>query len=94
MSPQSLLITAASLGLYVLFGGAFATCYAIGQIRHARSFSRMALAFLALQVAVAIGVVAFAPLGAGWKMLILISTGIYALVPPFTLRYLQRIHAS
>jgi hypothetical protein len=94
MTPQSLLLTAALLGLYVLFGGAYGTCYAAGKIQEWRSCGRFAPAFYALQLAVML-IIAFAtPLGLGWKILIGLSTVVYAVIPGITLRYLRGLHAG
>lgn len=93
MSPQVLLTTAGLLGAYVLFGGAYGAFYALGHIRGWSSCTRVSQALFALHVAVMLAVLAFTPLGIGWKILILTSTAVYAVIPSFTLRYLRGLHA-
>ena len=93
MSPQSLLTTALLLGAYVLCGGAFGTCYAAGRVQGWGACARLAPAFFALQVGVMLALLILTPLGAGWKVLIAISTAVYVVVPSLTLRYLQGLHA-
>lgn len=92
MTPESLIGTALLLGLFVLAGGAYAGLYSIGRLRARAGWVRAshwcyAAAFLC---AAAIGLAT--PLAYGWKLLILGSAIAYAVIPPLTWRYLERLH--
>lgn len=93
MTPAALIQTSILLGLFVLAGGGYAGLYSVGRLRARADWVRLGrLCYLAaLACAIAIGTLS--PLDFGWKLLILASAAAYAVIPPLTWRYLERLHA-
>ncbi|MBC6941542.1 MAG: hypothetical protein DWB45_02285 [Xanthomonadales bacterium] len=93
MSPGALLETAALMGLFVLAGGAYGGLYSMGRLRARPHWVRAGQACWLLAFAIAVLIALRSPLDLGWKLLILASAMVYAVIPPVTWRYLQRLHA-
>ena len=92
MTPVEMVITSLLLGLFVLLAGCYGVLYCIGRLRGSRSAVRAAYAAYGLQAIVAVAVVLFAPLGDGWKLLIVGSCAAYLPIPPVTWRFLEALH--
>ena len=94
MTPQSLLLSAALLGSFVLLAGAYALLYCVGLLSDRRELTWASYVCYGLQVAVALTVLAATPLDWWWKALVLASAIIYQRIPPVVWRYLHTLHVS
>lgn len=94
MTPAALLETAALMGLFVFAGGGYGGLYSIGRLRGRPVLVRAGSACWALVFAVAVVIATATPLEFGWKLLILASAVVYAVIPPMTWRYLERLHTE
>ena len=92
MNPVALLETAALLGLFALAGGGYGGLYSIGRLRARPHLIRAGQVCWLLAFAIALVIAVRSPLDAGWKLLILASALVHAVIPPLTWRYLQRLH--
>lgn len=92
MTPTALIETAVLLGLFVLAGGGYGGLYSIGRLAARPALVRAARACWALAFALALTIAVATPLDVGWKLLILASAVLYAIIPPVTWRYLERTH--
>lgn len=92
MNAQALLPTAALLGAFILFGGAYGLMYTVGGLRHRRAFVTIAFGLFAAQGLVLLAVLAASPLAVGWKLLLLAAYAAFGFIPPRTLRYLESTH--
>lgn len=91
MSAEQLLSTSLLLGAFVLFAGCYGLFYCLGKFRTQRSFARAATLSYVLQGVIA-ALLALGPLELKWKALVLVSFIAYAVVPPLTWRFLERLH--
>ncbi|HET7261492.1 MAG TPA: hypothetical protein VFK60_06660 [Casimicrobiaceae bacterium] len=94
MTPESLLETAVLLGLFVLAGGGYGGLYSVGRAAGRPALIRAGRACWVGALAIAVVIAAATPLGVGWKLLILVSALVYAVIPPVTWRYLERTHSD
>jgi len=94
MTPRALLETAVLLGLFVLAGGGYGGLYSIGRSAARPSLVRAARVCWVVAFAIALVITYATPLDAGWKLLILASALVYAVIPPVTWRYLERTHSE
>ena len=94
MNPVELLETAALLGLFVAFAGAYGVLYALGRLRRRRRLRLAAYLSYGLQCLVTVAVLRFTPLGVPWKLLVAFSCLAYLGIPPVTWRYLESTHRS
>ncbi len=94
MTPVALIETALLLGLFVLAGGAYAGLYSIGRLRSRPRWVRCGRLCYAAAFACAAVIALATPLDFGWKLLIVGSALAYAVIPPITWRYLERLHAE
>lgn len=94
MTPAAILFTASLMGLFVLAGGAYGSLYSIGRLRGQPVLVRFSGFCYAATLLCALAIAALTPLDFGWKLLILGSAAVYAIIPPMTWRYLQRLHAE
>lgn len=94
MTPVALVATAVLLGLFALAGGSYGGLYGAGQIWRRPRLVKAGFACYGIQVALSIVIIATTPLALGWKVFILLSCLAYALIPPITWRYLERMHRS
>lgn len=94
MSPFELIETALLLGLFVAAGGGYCGLYAIGRLRGRAGLVYAGRACWAVAFALALAIAVLTPLDAGWKLLILASAAVYAVIPPVTWRYLERLHVE
>lgn len=94
MTPTALLETAVLMGLFVLAGGGYGGLYAAGRLRARSGLIRAGGMCWAAAFAIAIAIAALTPLDFGWKLLILASAVVYAIIPPVAWRYLERVHSG
>jgi hypothetical protein len=94
MMQVRLIETALLLGLYVLLAGAYALAYTIAKLKNNFAFKSAAYAFYGLHVCVMTGVIFWAPIGAGWKTLLVASSLAILAIPPVTWRYLEHTHGT
>lgn len=94
MSAPDLLQTALLLGAYVAFAGFYGLAYAVARLGTAPAFRYAAAAAYAVHALIGAVVVAWAPLQAGWKGLIVVSSAAVLAIPPMTWRLLQRSHEA
>lgn len=94
MMQIHLLETALLLGLYVLLAGGYGLTYALARLNHRTGLRRAAMVLYGLHCLVAIGVVVWAPLGLGWKALLIASSLAMLVIPPVTWRYLEHTHRT
>ncbi|HST28370.1 MAG TPA: hypothetical protein VLK26_08395 [Rudaea sp.] len=92
MTPDALLETAALMGLFVLAGGGYGGLYSAGRLWARPVLIRAGEVCWLVAFAIALAIAVWTPLDVGWKLLILASAIVYALIPPFTWRYLERLH--
>ncbi len=94
MTPESLLETAVMLGLFVLAGGGYGGLYSVGRLASRPALVLAGRACWVVAFALALAIMLATPLDFGWKLLILASALVYAVIPPVTWRYLGRTHAD
>ena len=94
MMQLRLLETALLLGLYVLLAGGYGLTYTLARLRSRPSFRITAVILYGLHCLVAIGVVVWAPLELGWKVLLIASSVAILAIPSITWRYLERTHRT
>jgi hypothetical protein len=94
MTATVLMETALLLGLYVALAGSYGLSYAIARLRGAARFPLVPLMIYALHIATAILIVAWSPLQAGWKGLLVASSAAFLAIPPITWRFLEHTHQT
>ena len=94
MSAPDLLQTALLLGAYVGFAGLYGLAYAVARLWTAPAFRYAPAAAYTVHALIGAFVVAWAPLQAGWKGLIVASSAAVLTIPPLTWRLLQRSHEA
>ena len=92
MTPQGLLSTALLLGLYVLFAGGYALAYAWARFEGRHKVKGVSVTFFIAHCAVVAVIVVASALAPGWKLLLIASSIAIFAIPPFTWRYLERLH--
>lgn len=93
MTPEAVLRTAVLLGLLTLAAFGYGGCYTVARLYSLFALRYGALVCYALVAALAVLVAVTTPLAPGWKALVVVSALVYAAVPPFTWRFLVRLHA-
>ena len=94
MTATALMETALLLGLYVALAGSYGLSYALARLRGAGRFSPVPLIIYGLHSASAILIVAWSPLQAGWKGLLVASSAAFFVIPPITWRFLEHTHRT
>jgi len=94
MTPDALIRTTVLMGLLVLAGGGWGVLYCLARVRARRDLLRAGAACYALVLVLALAICALSPLDVGWKLLIVASALAYAVIPPVTMRHLERLHAE
>lgn len=94
MTPAALIETAVLLGLLVLAGGGYAGLYGYGRLRARPALVAAATACWIAALAIALAIAVVTPLETGWKWLVVVSAIVYAVIPPATWRYLERLHVA
>ena len=94
MIQIQLLETALLLGLYVLLAGGYALIYTLAWMWHRSSIRIAAIALYGMHGLVASGIVFWAPLWLGWKLLLIASSLAILAIPTITLHHLERTHGT
>lgn len=94
MTPAALIETAILLGLFVLAGGGYGGLYSIGRLSARPLLVTIGRVCWVVAMALALVIAVATPLDTGWKLLILASAAVYAVIPPMTWRYLERTHVE
>lgn len=92
MSPAALLYTAGLMGLLALAGGSYGGLYTVGKLQAKAGLLYAAFACYVTALVLAALIAGFTPLTTGWKILIMVSALVYAVVPPMTWRFLVKLH--
>jgi hypothetical protein len=87
-----LIDTALLLGVFVLLAGGYGLFYSIGKLMHSCNWIKVGYVCYFFQVVVTVLVVMFAPLGVGWKLLIIASCVACFKIPPMAFSYLELTH--
>lgn len=94
MTPFAVLETAVLLGLFAFAGGGYGSLYSIGRLRSRRGLVRAGGVCWLAAFGFALAITVLTPLSPGWKVLIVASAIVYAVIPPVTWRYLERLHTA
>lgn len=94
MMQIQLIETALLLGVYILLAGGYGLAYTLAMLWHSVRIKTVAYLVYGMHCVVAIGVVFWAPLGPGWKALLVASSMAMFAIPPITWRYLERTHGT
>lgn len=94
MTPAALIYTAVLLGFFVLAGGGYGGLYSAGRLRASRGLIRAGLACYLVAALLAVAICLLTPLAPMWKAFILLSGFAYAVIPPVTWRYLDKLHRA
>lgn len=92
MTPAALLYSAGLMGCLALAGGGYGGLYTVSRMRLNTGLRYAAFACYGLVLLLAVLIAASTPLAPVWKILIVASALIYALVPPLTWRFLVKMH--
>lgn len=92
MSAGWLLPTAIMLGIYVLMAGLYGLAYTMGRLHHSRAVQWSGYGFYGVQGVMTVLLLALTPLAVGWKVFLVASFAVYAVIPPATWRHLERTH--
>ena len=94
MTPVALISTSALLGLFVLAGGGYGCLFSAWKLTERRGFLIGGYACYVMQALVLVAILLITPLAPIWKIFIVMSGAIYAVIPPITWRYLEQLHKS
>ena len=94
MSALATLETGLLLGLYAFLSGIWGVLWALAQFRQNPIFGRSAVVVYGLHTLVALTIVLWAPLGFGWKCLIVGGSLVFLALPPMTWRLLESTHQN
>ena len=86
--------TALLLGIFVLLAGCYGLFYTIGELRQSRHWINADYVCFFFQAVITLLIVMFAPLGAGWQLLIMASCIACFKIPPIAFSYLKLIHGE
>lgn len=94
MTELELLWTALLLGGLVLLAGGYGILYGIGKLAGSRAMRLAAFACYGLQCAITLAVVGFSPLTGPWKLVVVVGTLGFLVIPPVTWRFVEQTHQS
>jgi hypothetical protein len=94
MMELHLLETGLFLGVLVLLGGCYGILYGVGRLLHRRDLRLAGFACYGLQCVATLAVVALSPLTGSWKLVVVVGTLGYLLIPPVTWRFVEWTHAT
>lgn len=94
VTPIALLETAALMGFFLFAEGGYGSLYAAGRLWRRPALLRAARASCATAIAIAVVIAVTTPLELAWKVLILVSSAVYVVIPPATWRYLEHQHTT
>jgi hypothetical protein len=89
-----LLETALLLGALIWFAGCYGILYGIGMLAARRAMRLAGLACYGLQCAIALLVVGLSPLTSPWKLVVVVGTLGFLVIPPVTWRFVERTHET
>jgi hypothetical protein len=89
-----LLKTALLLGGLILLGGCYGILYGIGKLANSRAIQLAGFACYGLQWVIAFIVVELSPLTTPWKLVVIIGTLGFFVIPPITWRFVERTHEA
>jgi hypothetical protein len=92
MSALPVIETGLLLGVYALLAGVWGLLYAVG--RRLGRFRLAAAAAYGLHSLVAMVIVLWAPLGFGWKCLLVAGSVAFWSIPPVVWRFLEHTHSG
>jgi hypothetical protein len=78
----------------VALAGSYGLSYALARLRGAGRFPPVPLLIYGLHGASAILIVAWSPLQAGWKGMLVASSAAFLAIPPITWRFLEQTHQT
>jgi peptidoglycan/LPS O-acetylase OafA/YrhL len=94
VTELALLKTALSLGAFILLAGCYGVFYGIGKLANWRAMRFAGYACYGLQSAMAFGITELSPLSHPWKIVIIVGTLSFLVIPPITWRFVERTHES
>ncbi|MGH8292284.1 MAG: hypothetical protein ACRESA_02310 [Gammaproteobacteria bacterium] len=94
MTPFALIYTTLLMGSMLIAAGAYGGLYALNKLWPRRGMLSCARVCYLIAAALAGAIILTTPLTPGWKLLILVSALVYAIVPPLTWRFLIKLHAA
>jgi hypothetical protein len=92
MIELDLLRTAFLLGGLVFLGGCYGILYGIGRLVSRPAIQLAGFACYVLQCAITLGIVALSPLTGPWKLVVVVGTLGFLVIPPVTWRFVERTH--
>lgn len=92
MTPEALVLSSLLLGVFVLTGGGYSGLYGAARLTARNTLLYAAYACYVLQAFAMIVICWLTPLAPVWKVFIVLSWCVYAIVPPVTWRYLVKLH--
>ncbi len=87
-----MIFTSLMLGAFVLLGGLYGALYGLGLLRREQGLMVLGRLSYALQCVVTAVIVLLTPLTGWWKLFVVLSCAAYFAIPPYTWRYLRRLH--
>ncbi len=94
MIELELLKTALLLGGLILLAGCYGILYGIGRLAGRPTIQLAGFACYALQCLIALAVVALSPLTGPWKLVVVVGTLGFLVIPPVTWRFVERTHEA
>ncbi len=94
MIPLELLQTAVYLGGLIFLAGCYGILYGIGRLTDRPCLRAAGFACYGLQCALALAVVVLSPLTGSWKLVVVVGTLGFLVMPPATWRLVEHTHAS
>ena len=94
MIELELLETALLLGSLILLGGCYGILYGVGALLDRRAIRVAGFACYGLQCLITLAVVELSPLTNPWKLVVVVGTLGFLVIPPITWRFVERTHAA
>ncbi len=94
MTSLGLLQTGIWLGGLIFLAGCYGILYGIGRLSRRPSVRIAGFACYGLQCALALSVIARSPLTAPWKLVVIVGTLGFLVIPPATWRLVEHTHAA
>lgn len=92
MAPDDLIRTAALLGLFALFAGAWGVLYCYGRLQQSGRLIWAGWMCYGGQLLATTAIITVTPLAMPWKALITVSLIACARIPPVAWRHLRQMH--
>ncbi len=94
MIALELLKTGLLLGVFILLAGCYGMFYAVGRLTDRPSIQVAGFACYGLQCVIALTIVALSPLTGPWKLVVVVGTLGFLVIPPVTWRFIERTHEA